>query len=111
MATSKKVEAQSTATADVLDDEVTAGRRLVLRHSGRDFECLDLANMGGWEESASLIADVSGENGMARVAPALRKILGSEQMDIIREWSLVEVMKLSAALGERIGNAMGSAGE
>lgn len=107
MATAKN----PTVSANNLDDEPIAGRRLLVTFKAEEFEILDVMNDMDWEEAALVISDLSLERGGLNLKPALVKVLGSAQMPKLKGWSLSDVMLLSEEIGKRLGNALGNPGE
>lgn len=100
-----------TVDPDALADEPITGKRLVLRFEKQDFELADLMHDRGWEEAADLIAALSGEMGMRQIKPALVAVLSEEQLALTEGWNFATIMKFSVAIGERLGNSLGTPGE
>jgi len=102
---------KNTTAADDLDTEAPAGKKLVVRFKGEDFEIADIAHDRPWREVAGLIAAASGEQGITPMEPALEEIIGKDQLQKTDDWNFADFMHFSAAVGERIGASVGSPGE
>lgn len=107
MATAKKTD----TSADDLDQEAPAGKKLVVRFKGDDFEIADIAHDRPWREVAGLLAAASGEQGISGIEPAMVTIVGEEQLAKTDAWNFADFMGFSQKVGERIGSSIGTPGE